>query len=230
MGNISRIWLVLVISVSLGLTSLWVAPAKAAPLTTVDYATFSGWLGPVVAPPLTSVFDFEPSGGLYPGPDGEVVSVVYSGIGPVANLYVYVYQIKHYSSPPSSERKVDGISFDLFGPWAVPGVLNPGTVAFQVAGTGDKSLSDATITPGLPGIPPSISFSLLPPDFLPPGKTTWLFGFFSPMPPTTTIADVKDTGRTLLSPQVYTPTPEPSTFVLLGMGLLGGIWWRRRLK
>jgi hypothetical protein len=32
----------------------------------------------------------------------------------------------------------------------------------------------------------------------------------------------------LVSPDLVTPTPEPSTLVLMGAGLAAGIWWRRR--
>ncbi len=224
MRNMSRIWTMLVVGATFGVTIFWSTPANTAPLTTVDSTTFNNWLGPVVGPPMTNTFDFVPSP---PGPDGEVTSAVFAGAGDVSGLYVYVYQIRHYSN--TSEGKIEGMSFDLLGPWAVPSVLQPGTVAFQVEDTGNKSLSDASITPGPPGFPPSISFTI-PSPFILPGETSWVFGFFSPMPPTTTVADMRDTGNTILSPIVYTPSPEPSAFVLLGMGLLGGIWWRRRFK
>lgn len=209
----------------------------AAPLTTVTFSTFQSWLGAQVAPELTYAFDFAPTDPEYfPGPDGQVTSAVFAGSGPVSGLYVYVYQITHFPSPPSSETKIEGMSFDLLGPWAVPGVLAPGTVAFQVnpddgvppdpdyppppGYTFGPSLSDATITPGPPGIPPSISFTI-PSPFLKPHQVTWIFGFFSPVPPTTTVADVRNTGYTLTSPLVYTPSPEPSVGIMFGLGLLG---------
>lgn len=202
-----------------------VVPSWAAPLTNVTSTTFTSWLGAPAAPPLVSTFDFAPTP---PGPDGNVASSVFHGAGPVAGLYVYVYQIKNYST--GSESKVEGMSFDLFGPVALPNVLNPGTVAFQVIGTGDNALGDATVTPAAPPFVPyaNISFSI-PSPFLLQGEQTWLFGFFSPNPPVITIADVRDTGSTVLSPRVYTPSPEPSVIALFGLGVLGIFWRRKRL-
>lgn len=206
-------------------------PSWAAPLTEVTYSTFTSWLGALEAPPITYTFDFDPTP---PGPDGSVTSAVFLGAGPVAGLYVYVYQITNF--PTGSETKIRGMSFDLLGPWAIPNVLAPGTVAFQVNPNDGNppdpdyyppppsydfgpALSDATITPGSLGIPPNISFDL-PSPFLQQGQATWLFGFFSPVPPTTTVADVTDTGATITSPLVYTPSPEPSVGVMFGLGLL----------
>jgi len=229
MRRMSKVWWALVVGVSLGVTLVGVKPAKAAPLTTVNSATYSSWLGPVAAPPMTNTFDFEPTNATFPGPDGEVLSVVYYGAGAATGFYVYVYQITHYAKPPSSEGSIEGMSFDIFGPLNTS-LLNPGTVAFQVEDTGDLELESATLAP--PGAPPAIGtikFTVKD-EALPPNQTTWLFGFFSPLPPTKVVADMKNTGNTILSPLVYTPSPEPSTFVLLGMSLLGGIWWRRRLK
>jgi hypothetical protein len=233
MKAMSKFWTALVVGVAVMAVS---THSWAAPLTEVTYSTFTSWLGAQVAPDLTSAFDFEPTDSKYPGPDGQVTSVVFAGSGPVSGLYVYVYQITHFPSPTSSETKIEGMSFDLLGPWAVPGVLDPGTVAFQVnpndgippdpdyppplGYTFGPSLFDATITPGPPGVPPSISFTI-PSPFLKPHQVTWIFGFFSPVPPTTTVADVRNTGNTLTSPLVYTPSPEPSVGIMFGLGLLG---------
>jgi hypothetical protein len=230
MKAMSKFWTALVVGVAVMAVS---THSWAAPLTKVTYSTFKSWLGAQVAPDLTSAFDFEPTDDKYPGPDGQVTSVVFAGSGPVSGLYVYVYQITHFPSPPSSETKISGMSFDLLGPWAVPGVLDPGTVAFQVnpndegpdyqpppGYTFGPKLDDASITLGPPGIPPSISFNI-PSPFLQTHQVTWIFGFFSPVPPTTTVADIKDTGKTITSPLVYTPSPEPSVGIMFGLGLLG---------
>jgi len=227
MKAMSKFWMALVVGVAVMAVSI---PSWAAPLTEVTYSTFTSWLGAPAAPPITYTFDFAPTP---PGPDGSVTSAVFLGAGPVAGLYVYVYQITNF--PTGSETKIRGMSFDLLGPWAIPNVLDPGTVAFQVNPNDGNppdpdyppppgydfgpALSDATITPGPPGIPPSISFDL-PSPFLQQSQVTWLFGFFSPVPPTTTVADVTDTGTTITSPLVYTPSPEPSVGVMFGLGLL----------
>ena len=238
MKAMSKFWTALVVGVAVmaAVTQSW-----AGPLTTVSYSTFSSWLGTTAAPPITYNFDFEPAD---PGPDGSVSSVVFHGAGSVSGLYVYVYQIANF--PTGSEAKIEGMSFDLLGPWSVPGVLDPGTVAFQV-NPGDPlnpdyppppgysfgpSLSDVTITPGPPGLPPSISFTI-PSPFLQQRQVTWLFGFFSPVPPTTTTANVLNTDKEA-SPLVYTPSPEPSVGVMFGLGLLGlpifGVLRRRFTK
>jgi len=222
MRRMSKVWWALVVGVSLGVTLVGVKPAKAGPLMTISEATFKAWIGwpdpIVVAAPMTQTFEFNP-----PGEDGDISSVVFKGVGGIAaGNYVYIYQIAHYSN--SSENNINGVSFDVFGP-IVP--LSGGAVAFQVQpGSdygGDVSLSDATLYPGTPS---SIDFTI---PTLARGKETWWFGILSPLPPTKTVATVRDTdfkGQ----PLVYTPSPEPSTFVLLGMSLLGGVWWRRRLK
>jgi len=228
MKAMSKFWTALVVGVAVMAVS---THSWAGPLTTVTFSTFQSWLGAPAAPPITYTFDFHPTP---PGPDGSVSSAVFHGVGAVSGLYVYVYQIANF--PTGSEGKIEGMSFDLLGPWAVPGVLDPGTVAFQVnpndgfppdpdyppppGYTFGPSLSDATITPGPPGLPPSISFTI-PSPFLQQGQVTWIFGFFSPVPPTTTVADVRNTGNTLTSPLVYTPSPEPSVGIMFGLGLLG---------
>ena len=241
MKAMSKFWTALVVGVAVmaAATQSW-----AGPLTKVSYSTFSSWLGATAAPPITYIFDFADD----PGPDGDVSSVVFHGAGDVSGLYVYVYQIRNFTG--GSEGKIVGMSLDLLGPWSVPGVLDPGTVAFQV-NPNDKippdpdyspppdytfgpSLSNAAITPGPPGRPPSISFIISDEPFLQRGQVTWLFGFFSPVPPTTTTADVLNTGSTETSPLVYTPSPEPSVGVMFGLGLLGlpifGVLRRRFTK
>lgn len=75
--------------------------------------------------------------------------------------------------------------------------------------------------------PTTVTFYMFPPLFR--DQTSLLFGFFSPVPPTMVKANVLNTGRELRSPFVYTPSPEPSAFVLLELGALGVLWGRRRL-
>lgn len=250
MRSMSRFWTMLVVGMSLGIVLSWVSPARSVPLLEIDWNTFAGtWLGStdsdyweVIAEPMTRTFDFAPSPSLPPpyygpGPDGEVTSFVVKGKGgPAKDLYVYVYQISHYSIPSpdnpldgTSEVSIEGISFDLLGP-IIPEIDGSETWAFQVIDTGVAKMEKATKAYN------RVSFTIRTikvgeNEFhLGPGEETCLFGFLSPVPPTKTVADVKNTGNTVTSPQVYTPSPEPSAFVLLGVGLLGGIWWRKRLK
>jgi hypothetical protein len=212
MKAMSKFWTALVVGVAVMAVTI---PSWAGPLTTITPAQFAAWTaGGVAAPPIVSTFDFLPL-----GTDGDVSSVVFVGAGAATGLFVYVYQITHYAG--SSELNIDGMSFDFLGPVILnPSLINPAlppTFAFQVDGTGDVALNDATTFPLASPSPGSVSFTI---PTLPKGKNTLLFGFFSPVPPTTVEADLRDTGRHT-SPLVYTPSPEPSVGIMFGLGLLG---------
>jgi len=198
-------------------------------LTTVTSSVFESWIdsdpdesgvqavevGPFIAP----IFDFGPE---TVGGDGAVATVVYQGFGDAAGLYVYVYQIAHFSD--SSESNVNGMSFNILGPIVTdPSSIDPdlpSTFAFQVKDTGNVSLSLAVLH--TVRRPPSVDFTILP-NLLPPGQTTWVFGFFSPVLPTKTTATVRDTAdeNYIALPKIYTPSPEPSVGIMFGLGLLG---------
>jgi hypothetical protein len=220
----SKFWTALVVGVAVMAVTI---PSWAGPLTTVSQTTFESWIdsdpvtpglqvvevGPFIAP----IFDFDP---LTVGGDGAVTTVVYQGFGDAAGLYVYVYQIAHFTG--SSELNINGMSFDILGPIVTnPSSINPrlpATLAFQVENTGDVSVNDATL---YVGPIPSISFTI---PTLRPGETTWVFGFFSPVIPTKTTAVVRDTIQDptkVTYPRIYTPSPEPSVGVMFGLGLLG---------
>jgi hypothetical protein len=212
MKAMSKFWTALVVGVAVMAVTI---PSWAGPLTTITPAQFAAWTaGGVAAPPKVSTFDFSPL-----GTDGDVASVVFFGADEATGLFVYVYQITHYAG--SSELNINGMSFDLLGPVILnPSLINPAlppTFAFQVSGTGDVALNDATTYPLASPSPGSVSFTI---PTLPPGKNTLLFGFFSPVPPTTVVADLRDTDRHT-SPLVYTPSPEPSVGIMFGLGLLG---------
>ena len=225
MKAMSKFWTALVVGVAVMIAAI---PSWAGPLTTITLAQFTAWTaGGIAAPPIVHTFDFLPS-----GTDGDVASVVFYGAGDAAGLFVYVYQITHYSG--SSEFNINGMSFDLLGPVILnPSLINPvlpATFAFQVSGTGDVALNDATTYPIASPSPGSVSFTI---PTLSPGQQTWLFGFFSPFPPTKVVADLRDTDR-YASPLVYTPSPEPSVGIMFGLGLLGvplfGVLRRRFAK
>jgi hypothetical protein len=212
MKAMSKFWTALVVGVAVMAVTI---PSWAGPLTTITLGQFAAWTaGGVAAPPKVSTFDFLPS-----GTDGDVSSVVFFGANAAAGLFVYVYQITHYTV--SSEDAIEGMSFDLLGPVILnPSSINPAlpsTFAFQVSGTGDVALSDAKTRPTGSLSPTSVSFTI--PELL-PGEKTFLFGFFSPVPPTTVESDLRDTGKHT-SPLVYTPSPEPSVGIMFGLGLLG---------
>jgi hypothetical protein len=238
MKAMSKFWTALVIGVAVMAVTI---PSWAGPLTTVSQTTFESWIdsdpvapglqvvevGPLIAP----IFDFYP---LTVGGDGAVTTVVYQGFGDAAGLYVYVYQIAHFSG--SSENKIQGMTLDILGPVITnPSSVDPDlppTFAFQVENTGTKSLGDGSL---FPGNPPSGSFFLPLGNPLYPGETTWIFGFFSPVLPTKVEASVINTVRNFeVTPKIYTPSPEPSMGIMFGLGLLGiplfGVLRRRFMK
>jgi len=237
MKAMSKFWTALVVGVAVGVTFLGTTPAKAGPLTvaTMDWASFSGsYLGSLFAPAVTDYFDFAPQN--VPA-DGEVISAVYSGKpgSPADGLYVYLYQLKIY--PTSSAGFISGIAFNLLTP--IPPALVDGKhvinvsdppILFGPANTSSK-VGSADWSPNL--LPPDtsqISFDLNPKLYKDSDdQISYMWAFFHPLPPTLIGANPKDGGADLLNPLVYTPSPEPSTFILLGFGLLGLFSsWRRR--
>lgn len=200
-----------------GFSTLCSKLAVATPLsnTSITTAQFGTIAGAVVAT-LNSTFDFAPT---TPGGDGRVISTVYQGIGNAAGLYVYTYQLFHFSN--SSENYIDAIRIKDF-------ITEP--VAVNIPGVGIVT-SFYVDVPGqiAPGSGPGNTVWLSAtahlqfkksPHWLSKGRTSTIFGVFSPLPPIVGTADVEDTGKQTY-PSVLVPTPEPGAAILVFMGLAG---------
>jgi hypothetical protein len=250
MKAMSKFWTALVVGVAVGVTFLWTTPAKAGPLTVdiMDWSSFSSnYLGSLFAPAVTDYFDFAPANDPTQSPyppvpyDGEVISTVYLGKpgSSAEGLYVYLYQLKIY--PSSSASFISGIAFDLLTP--IPPALVDGKHVINIGdapilfGSANTSSKVGSADWGL-NFPPTtsqISFDLNPKlykDDTPPYEDmiSYVWAFFHPLPPTLISSNPKDGGSDLRNPLVYTPSPEPSTFLLLGFGLLGLVGSCRRKK
>jgi hypothetical protein len=228
MKAMSKLWTALVVGVAVMAVSThsWAVPLSN---TNISWSTFTS-LADTSSPvgiPFSDTFIFAG------GPKGEITSGVFTGIGYAAGLYVYIYQIKVYSTPSG---KVDELSIPLLGPgpttvW-VTGVGNvssfyigSGVPAGFFYGQGNKAPVGSTFT----SPPPVISFSWFNNEVF-QGQASYIVGFFSPVLPTTTKANLSDSGEETKFPRVYTPSPEPSISLLLGAGLLGGVIWSRGRK
>ena len=231
MKAMSKFWTALVVGIAVMAVSthLWAVHLSNTNISWEQFKSLADISSPVDIPfPDIFVFKF--------GPQGEIMSGVFPGIGDAAGLYVYIYQIKVYSTPSG---KVDELSIPLLGPGPTTvSVSDVGNVSsFYIGsgvpsdffyGQGDKAPIGSTFT----SLPPVISFSWFGNEVY-QGKASYIVGFFSPAPPTTTLANLSDGGSLDDDPLVYTPSPEPSISLLLGVGVLGGVIWscgRKRMK
>jgi len=229
MKAMSKFWMALVVGVAVMAVSTqsWAVPLSN---TNISWTTFTSLadLADPVGIPFSDIFEFAG------GPKGEVMSGVFTGKGDATGLYVYIYQISVYSTPAG---KIDELSIPLLGPGpttvTVTGIGN--VSSFYIGsdvpndffyGQGNKAPTSSTFT----SPPPVISFVWGDPNQVYQGQASYIIGFFSPVLPTVTQANLSDAGPETRFPFVYTPSPEPSISLLLGAGLLGGIIWSRGKK
>jgi hypothetical protein len=231
MKAMSKFWTALVVGVAVMAVSThsWAVLLSNTNISWSQFTSLANLSSPVGIP-FSDTFRFAG------GPQGEIMSGVFTGIGDAAGLYVYIYQIKVYSTPFG---KVDELSIPLLGPGpttvSVSGVgsvssfyIGSGVPSWFFYGQGNKAPFGSTFT----SPPPVISFSWFGNEVY-QGQESYIVGFFSPAPPTTTLANLSDSGSLDDYPLVYTPSPEPSISLLLGVGLLGGVIWscgRKRMK
>lgn len=241
MRAMSRIWTALVVGASiLGLTALWSNSATAVPLsnTPIDWSTFLTWVdatgdgSPDVDPnypPLTFPFDF--TGNIFP--DGEVFTAAYPGAGAAAGKWIYVYQVRHLS--PSDVPVVNGISLRFITDPTADAITAPnvGSISSFYISSGNPIIGFGLGTVATQGADwyPSSSNPTLSINFaVQTGAITHIFGVFSSLPPTLIDATLRDSVSMTTRPLVYTPSPEPSAWMLLGLGLLGGLVTQLRRK
>jgi hypothetical protein len=228
MKAMSKFWTALVVGVAVMAVSThsWAVPLSNTNISWSQFTSLADLSSPVGIP-FSDTFAFAG------GPEGEITSGVFTGIDNAAGLYVYIYQIKVYSTPSG---KVDELSIPLLGPGpttvSVSGVGNvssfyigSGVPSGFFYGQGDKAPFGSTFT----SPPPVISFSWFDNE-VSQGQASYIVGFFSPVLPTMTLANLSDSGPETKFPLVYTPSPEPSISLLLGAGLLGGVIWSRGRK
>uniref|UniRef100_A0A7V4CLT1 PEP-CTERM sorting domain-containing protein n=1 Tax=Fervidobacterium pennivorans TaxID=93466 RepID=A0A7V4CLT1_FERPE len=209
---------------------------QAAPLTNTEiswdqFANIANISNPIVTD-TTRFFNFEVDGNDIFFPDGSVYSQVFPGIGNASGLNVYVYQFQ--ISPLWSDVSLTGVSFSFIfnpenTPVSIPSIGN--ITSFWInEDNPDIGFSDASVEPleviWDEGVL-KIYFSLAS-----PGETSFIIGTFAPanMPPALTVATLgtNPIGNPIIKPSVYTPTPEPSAALLLGLSLTGSLLFRRR--